>query len=282
MEKLFGVIGDPIGHSLSPAMHNAVFASLNMKAHYHPFHIKKESLGKSVAGMKELGVAGFNVTVPHKTSIIEFLDEVDPLAEAIGAVNTVVNENGRLKGCNTDGLGFIEALKTEWKQELGNENVLIIGAGGAAKAIYYTLASLGIKHITIANRNIENGKALISRCPFEVKSNVLNLEDASLILNEFTLVIQTTPIGMSPFIEHMPLDISNLRSGTFVSDIIYNPFETRFLAEAKSKGALTQNGLGMFINQGAVAFKLWTGVQPDTKLMKKVVLDLLGGSYANR
>ncbi|RDI44040.1 shikimate dehydrogenase [Falsibacillus pallidus] len=282
MEKLFGVIGDPIGHSLSPAMHNAVFASLNMKAHYHPFHIKKESLGKSVSGMKELGIAGFNVTVPHKSSIIEFLDEIDPLAEAIGAVNTVVNEKGRLKGYNTDGLGFVEALKSEWKQDLSNEDVLIIGAGGAAKAIYYTLASLGIKHISIANRNIENGKALISRCPFEVTSNVWSLEEASFILNEFSLVIQTTPIGMAPSTEQTPLDSSKLRKDAFVSDIIYNPFETKFLSAAKSQGALIQNGLGMFVNQGAVAFKLWTGIQPDTKLMKKVVLDLLGGSYANR
>ncbi|WP_203361678.1 shikimate dehydrogenase [Bacillus sp. REN10] len=277
MKKLFGVIGDPIAHSMSPVMHNSAFNALKFDGYYHPFHIKPTDLADGVKGMRAIGVEGFNVTIPHKTAIIPLLDKVDPLAEAIGAVNTVVREHDQWVGYNTDGLGYVRALREEYPGALEEQHVLIIGAGGAARAIFYTLASEGVSRITLANRTLEKAKAMIESCPYSVEGTVLSLEEAEKKLREYDVIIQTTSIGMSPQVENIPMALDHLNPKAFVSDIIYNPLETKLLQEAKKQGAYTQNGLKMFVYQGALAFEKWTGVFPDVQEMEKVVLQQLGG-----
>lgn len=276
MKKLFGVIGDPISHSMSPVMHNDLFMVYGIDAHYHPFHVKRGDLGAAVQGLKAINCSGFNVTVPHKTEIMTFLDEIDPLAEAIGAVNTVVHEEGKLIGYNTDGHGFLEGLKRKFTVS-DSTKVLIIGAGGAAKAIFYSMAHAGVKHIDFCNRTAEKAAQLIESCPFTVQSNIYTREEAEKRLSSYNLIIQTTSVGMSPNIDDSPLSLENLGTGAFVSDIIYNPLETAILRDAKRRGAGTQNGLDMFVFQGALAFEKWTGIFPDTVRMKQNVMKHLGG-----
>ncbi len=276
MKKLFGVIGDPIGHSMSPEMHNNLFDFYGIDAVYLPFHVSKQNLEAAVKGLKALGVSGFNVTIPHKTTIMDFLDQIDPLAKAIGAVNTVQNENGCLTGYNTDGPGFVKGLES-MGADLGSRSALIIGAGGASRAIYFSMAQAGIKQIDLYNRTADRAEELVRTCPFKVRSKVLDRETAEKSLHEYQLIVQTTSIGMFPNLEGLPLSLDQLSRGTIVSDIIYNPLKTKFLEEASKKGAKIQNGVGMFVFQGALAFEKWTGIFPDTETMRRNVLRNFGG-----
>jgi len=272
--KLFGVIGDPIAHSMSPLMHNELFKKHQIDAHYQPLLVKKADLEAAIKGLKAVGIAGFNVTIPHKESIIPFLDRVDPLAAAIGAVNTVVNENGELVGYNTDGSGYVKGLM---EKITNDKRVLIIGAGGAARGLYFTLASSGVENLDICYRTKQKAEAILDDCPYSVQSKLVDKNEAENSLAEYDLIIQTTPIGMAPHLDELPLSLHNLREKTLVSDIIYNPLETRFLYEAKHKGAIIQNGINMFVYQGALAFEKWTGIFPNTVQMKENVLKQLGG-----
>lgn len=278
MKKIYGVIGDPIGHSMSPDIHNDAFNKENIQAVYHHFHVKPESLTEAVKGMKALGVSGFNITIPHKTTVIPLLDEVDELALAIGAVNTVFNENGRFIGYNTDGTGFYRSLCDEISGDIKAKKTLVIGAGGAARAIYFTLVKEGVKQVDIANRTKEKAAHLVSDCPYDKESKALTIAEAEQSLSQYDLIIQTTSCGMSPEVDYTPMKLDQLKAGALVSDIIYNPLQTQFLGEAKEKGADTLHGLGMFVNQAAFAFEIWTGVMPDTMRMTDIVLNKLGGN----
>lgn len=276
MKKLFAVLGNPIGHSMSPVMINDLFSFYNIDAAYLPFQVKEVDLHDAVKGLKALGVSGFNVTVPHKSKIIPFLDGIDELAANIGAVNTVVNENGQLIGYNTDGPGFLKGLNA-FLPKITDQKVLIIGAGGAARAIYLTLAKENPLVLNIANRTIEKAWELIKECPYSVFSSACSFEEASESLGEYDLVIQTTLIGMSPKINEQPFPLNKIRNQTVFCDIIYNPLETQFLQEARLNGASIQNGIDMFVYQGALAFEKWTGIFPDVERMRDNVLKQLGG-----
>ncbi|GKU81344.1 shikimate dehydrogenase [Niallia sp. NCCP-28] len=276
--KKYVVIGDPIAHSMSPVMHNDLFHFYQIEAQYDLFHIKKGMLKEGLSQLKEMGIAGFNITVPHKSDIIPFLDELDPLSQAIGAVNTVVNENGKWVGYNTDGYGYVRGLLT-LLPVLTDKKVMMIGAGGAARAIYFTLAHEKVQKIDIVNRTLEKAENLKKACPYSVETEVLNLQSAKEKCGEYDLIIQTTSIGMSPYIKEQPISLENLNSNSLVSDIIYNPLETKLLYDAKMKGAIVQNGLEMFVFQGALAFEKWTGIFPDTERMKRNVLKQLGGNF---
>jgi shikimate dehydrogenase len=203
---------------------------------------------------------------------------VDELALAIGAVNTVVNKNGRFIGYNTDGKGFFKSLCDEISGDIKAKKTLVIGAGGAARAIYFTLVKEGVKQVDIANRTKERAAQLVSDCPYDKVSKALSIIEAEESLSQYDLIIQTTSSGMSPELDHSPLKVDQLKTGAIVSDIIYNPLQTKLLLEAREKGAETQNGLGMFINQAALAFEIWTGVMPDTARMTEIVLNKLGGN----
>ncbi|MFB6469383.1 shikimate dehydrogenase [Cytobacillus sp. Hz8] len=276
MKDLYAVIGDPIAHSMSPIMHNHLFQFYGVDAHYHAFKVETENLKAAINGFKAIGIAGFNVTVPHKMKIIPFLDEIDPLAREIGAVNTVVNRDGKFIGYNTDGSGYLKGLSSVYDIQK-DLSVLLIGAGGAARGIYFTMAQSGVEHIDITNRTVEKAEQLIEECPYAVQSNAVPLKEAEADLSQYDLVIQTTSIGMSPYMDRSPISLQNLCSNAFVSDIIYNPLTTKILHQAKEKGAKIQNGLDMFVFQGALAFEKWTGIFPDTDRMKNTVLTQLGG-----
>ncbi|WJV31552.1 shikimate dehydrogenase [Rossellomorea sp. AcN35-11] len=267
---------------MSPLMHNSAFRECGIDASYVKFHVKKEELSEAIGGIKALGIKGVNVTVPHKEHVMPLLDEIDPLAEAIGAVNTIVNENGKLIGYNTDGLGFVEGLKNIAGDNLENKTMLVIGAGGAARAIYYSLASLGVKQVDVTNRTAQRAEKMIEGCSFNIDSDFLPLQSAESMLNQYDVIIQTTSMGMYPRVEEVPLKIPHLKMGSIVSDIIYNPLETELLKQAKQKGALTQNGLDMFVYQGALSFEKWTGIFPSYSTMKNTVLQQLGGQHVNR
>ena len=277
MNQIFGVIGYPIAHSMSPDMHNDSFEHLGIQATYLPFAVRPEDLQDAVKGMKAIGIQGFNVTIPHKTDIMPLLDKIDSLAAEIGAVNTVKLEGGEYVGYNTDGLGFVKGIKEHLQSSLADQKVLIVGAGGAARGIYYSLLQEGARHVDIANRTISKGEQLIDGKTSDTKSVVLSIAEAERILSEYTLIINTTSIGMHPNVNESPLSLKNMRPQVLVSDIIYNPLQTKLLKEAENKGAFIQNGIPMFVHQGALAFQLWTGKQPDIERMRKIVLTKLGG-----
>lgn len=275
--KLYGVIGNPIGHSLSPDMHNDAFSSMQIDAHYHAFRIEEDKLLDAVKGFRAMEISGFNVTIPHKVAIMEHLDSVDELAKQIGAVNTVINQNGKLIGYNTDGAGYVRALESIVSGSLMNKRVLLLGAGGACRAIFFTLASKGITKIDIANRTVSRAEDLIKSCKYHTFSHAVTMEEAFQQEHTYDIIVNTTSVGMYPNVDETPLSIRHLREGAIVSDIIYNPRETMFLTEAKRAGAIVQNGIDMFVYQGALAFQLWTGTWPNVERMKKLVIAKLGG-----
>lgn len=278
MEKVYGVIGSPISHSMSPMMHNDIFEHYKLNARYHAFHVEQGQVKAAIEGIRALGVSGINVTIPHKLEVIDYLDEIEEVTKNIGAVNTIVNENGKLVGYNTDGNGFIRSLyRVISNEELRSSNVLIIGAGGAARGIFISLAAMGVKRIDIVNRTVDRAKAIIDDCKFEVDSHALAFAHAESDLGKYKVIINTTSVGMHPKVDDVPLRLENLAPKTIVSDIIYNPFETKLLREAGKRGAITQNGIGMFVYQGALAFEKWTGIFPDTDRMERLVTKLLGG-----
>ncbi|WP_342505255.1 shikimate dehydrogenase [Sporosarcina sp. FSL K6-2383] len=275
MKKWYAVLGDPVAQSMSPAMHDAWFADNDIDATYVPIHVTAQEFERVVAGLKHLGCSGWNATVPHKSAIIPFLDELEPSAKLMDAVNTVqVLPDGSLVGSNTDGLGFVRSLEEAYGMQCKGKKVLMIGAGGAARGIAHALHSQGYGPITFTNRTVEKAKQLASGVS---NSAVLSIGEAESSLAEFGLIVQTTTVGMNFAQPGMPLNPKNVIDGAVVADIIYNPLETEFLAEACKRGAQTMNGVGMFVHQGALAFETWTEVRPNTEQMIKKITTILGG-----
>ncbi|MBL0387330.1 shikimate dehydrogenase [Tumebacillus sp. ITR2] len=269
--RLTGLFGHPVAHSKSPQMHNAAFAHLGLQYVYLAFDVLPEQIGAAVRSISALGLRGVNVTIPHKVAVIPYLDELSIAAQRIGAVNTIVNEDGRLIGHNTDGIGYLAALREETGFQAAGRRVLLIGAGGAARAVATQLALDGAEQVTLAVRNVAKAAELLSSLSDITRADAVTLEDISAQVAEYDLVVNTTPVGMHPHVEEMPLDPTLLRPGQWVSDLIYNPRQTRFLQEAQALGCLVSGGLGMFIHQGAEAFRLWTGVSAPTDVMRKTV-----------
>ena len=277
--NLCGVIGDPIEHTMSPAMHNAAFREKGIDYLYAAFRVKKEELGKAIEGMRALNIKGLNVTIPHKVEVIPFLDELDPLAEKIGAVNTIVNQDGVLKGYNTDASGFLQSLLEKGIEPEG-KNVVILGAGGASRAISLILADSNA-NLTILNRLLELGWAIeladrISKVfGREVKALELNRENLAEPLAKADILVNATSVGMSPDIDQTPVDSDLLRPKLVVFDIVYNPIKTRLLREAEAAGAETISGVEMLVWQGALAFEKWTSQKAPVDLMRKETVRLL-------
>jgi shikimate dehydrogenase len=279
--RICGLIGDPIGHSVSPAMHNAAFKQLGLDYLYVPFRVRKEALAAAVAGMKALNVRGFNVTIPHKVAIIPLLDGLSPLAEKIGAVNTVVNDDGDLRGYNTDARGFWEALLERGVEPRG-KNVVILGAGGAARAIAYVLAE-GEARLTVLNRQLEMDWAeeLAGRITddfgMEVRALELSRDNLAAALAGADMLVNATSVGMSPKNGETPVPARLLKPGLVVFDVVYNPVRTRLLEEAGAAGARTVSGIDMLAWQGALAFEKWTGQPAPLDLMRRNALGALEG-----
>lgn len=274
---VYGIIGHPVKHSLSPLMQTAAFKALGIDAVYVPFDVDPENLGEAVNGLRALNVKGFNVTVPHKEGVIEYLDFVDEDAEFLGAVNTVKNEDGQLTGYNTDADGFLQSLIEEGI-ELKGKRITMFGAGGAARAVGYAVLKGGAKFLNVVNRNFSKGKVVGELLGKRGNVLVFPLRENTVatLLKDTDIVINTTSVGMKP--DDPPLfDYSLIPEGLTVVDIIYNPAETPLLKAAKEKGCKTVNGLGMLIHQGAIAFKIWTGKEAPVEVMKKILKEELYG-----
>jgi shikimate dehydrogenase len=269
-----GIIGDPIEHTISPAMHNAAFNQLGLDYVYVPFQVKKEDLDRAIKGIRALNIRGLNVTLPHKVAVIQYLDELDGLVKKIGAVNTIVNDEGILKGYNTDATGFLQTLRERGIEPAGKE-VVILGAGGAAQAISFILAEKGA-NLTIINRTLHKATeyaSVISEV-FRKKVNALKLNRESLIkvLGKTDILVNATSTGMSPNIDETPVTADLIKPTFIVFDIVYNPNKTRLLREAEVAGAETISGLEMLLWQGALAFELWTGVKAPVELMRAEII----------
>ncbi|MBP1961524.1 shikimate dehydrogenase [Paenibacillus aceris] len=268
---LYGVFGDPIRHSRSPIMLNRAFQESEINAVYAAFHVRPEELGDAVRGIRALGYRGVNVTIPHKVEVMQYLDEIDEGARVVGAVNTIVNEAGKLIGYNTDGIGYVRSLKEETGIDLKGKSVLVLGAGGAARGVAYALAKEGAGCIYIANRTKERALELADTISAYTKTIGLGLDEIANVVDEAQFVLNTTSAGMHPNTEELPMPVELLREHHLVSDLIYNPRITRFLREAEAKGARIHGGLGMFIYQGAFAFEYWTGTPAPVAVMRQVV-----------
>jgi len=260
--ELYGIIGNPVRHSLSPMIHNGAFKRLGWNAVYLTFEIK--NLEEALRGIRGLGVRGVSVTHPFKTNVIPFLDKVEGLAKKIGAVNTIVNREGRLIGYNTDCDGALEAL--EEKMDLRKKRVVLLGAGGAARAIGFGLKERNCQMI-MANRSRDRGEALSRelKCHFIPMSSLVKMKAGEL---EADVVINTTSLGMVPRERETPFPKKLLRKRMMVMDIVYEPLQTKLLREAKEKGCLTINGLEMLVRQGVAQFMIWTGKRPDLKQIR--------------
>lgn len=262
------IIGDPVGHSLSPAMHNAAYAAAELAFIMGGAHVSADALPDAIQGMRALRIRGLAVTMPHKVAIMNLLDEVDPIAATIGAVNTVVNDNGKLIGFNTDWLGILRPL--EKRATLRGKKVALLGAGGAAQAALYACTSQGAS-VTIFNRSLDKGAAIAER----FNASVLPLEKAEE-LTTFDIIINTTSVGMAPDVEASPVPESALTKDQIVFETIYAPVRTKLLQMSDRIGAETIPGFDMFLEQGLAQFNLHTGVKAPREEMEKILRSSLG------
>lgn len=265
--QLYGVIGNPVRHSLSPIIHNGIFQRLGLKAVYLAFEV--QNLNKAIEGIRGLGISGLSITIPFKTEIIPLLDELDELATQIQAVNTLQNQGGKLIGFNTDWLGAMQALKE--KSNIRRKKVFLLGAGGAARAIAFGLKKEECE-IFIFNRSAERGEKLAKELGAIYLNKFPSFQD---LRPEF--VINATSIGMAPDADQSPLPISLLQEGMLVMDIVYHPWQTKLLREAKLKGCQTIDGLEMLARQAAAQTEIWTGYKPDIKPIKEDLRKALAG-----
>lgn len=268
------VIGDPIEHTLSPLMHNAAFKHLKLDLVYVAFRVRKEELENAVKGMCSLGIHGLNVTMPHKNAIIKYLDEVDSTAKFIGSVNTVLNNDGKLMGFNTDGLGALKALK-ENQVHLDGKKLLLLGAGGAARAIAFQLAS-EVEELRILNRDGEKAKqlakALREKFNRKIVGDTLSASTIKEQLKDADILVNATSVGMHPNPEQTLVNREWLKPNMAVMDIVYNPVETRLLRDAKSVGAKVVYGTEMLVFQGAASFEIWFNRPAPVEVMRDAVL----------
>jgi shikimate dehydrogenase len=264
--RIAGIFGYPVEHTLSPVMHNAAFEALGLDCCYIPFTVHPDLLSAAVKAVKALNLLGVNVTIPHKEKVMPMLDTIDDEASFIGAVNTIVSSNGQLKGYNTDGRGFMRSL-SESGINVKDRRVLIIGAGGAARAIGYYLAQKA-KAIYIYGRTRERAERLAADLK-KVGENVSTVPDISRSA-DFHVIINATSLGLRED-DPLPLDPALLRREQTVCDLIYR--DTRLLREAAKKDCSTVNGMGMLLWQGVFAFELWTGRKPDVDVMRKALIN---------
>ncbi len=275
--KLLCIIGCPIEHSMSPIMHNAVIKDLNLDYVYLAFNVNPYDLKLAVKALKTLDVKGINVTIPFKEKIIKYLDEINPIGQKIGAVNTIKNEDGYLIGKNTDAEGSKKAILNSG-YAISGRNVLILGAGGAARALSYGLAN-DINKITIINRNKNRAEKLAKELNRNFGIDIKSKKFSTSTLKEETkkadLLINTTPIGMYPNVDITPISAEFFHKDLFVFDVVYNPLETKLLKEAKECGCKTLGGLDMLVYQGVSAFEWWTNEKPNVNIMKSKIIEFI-------
>ncbi|NES42560.1 shikimate dehydrogenase [Moorena sp. SIO2C4] len=279
--KLLGVIGDPVEHSLSPLMHNRAIASLGVDYVYLPLPVKSADLKNAIAGFEAIGLVGFSITIPHKQTIIPLLSEISTVAQGVGAVNTVYRTDQGWIGTNTDIEGFITPLQgynRDWTQT----TVVILGCGGAARAVVVGCAQLGCTEIHVLGRNQEKlGKFQDSwiNSDLAITIHTHAWEQLPELIGQANLLVNATPVGMYPNIEQSPVDqlaMARLPENAIAYDLIYTPNPTQFLLQAKERGAIAIDGLEMLVQQGAAAFKIWLGQTPPVDIMRHALQEKLG------
>ncbi len=277
--KVIGLIGNPVEHSISPYIHNSAFRELNLDYVYVTFKVEKENINKALEGIKGLEIEGLNVTIPHKSRVIEYLDEVQETAEKIGAVNTIKRDGLVLKGFNTDGKGVLKALKKEI-DGVKNKNIILLGAGGAARAIGFTLAEAG-GNLTISNRTDSKAEKLTSEIRNGTSQEVNKIpqkkKELEKVIKDSEILINSTSIGMHPNEGETLVKSDMMHKDLTVMDIVYNPLRTKLLEEAEKAGANTIPGVGMLVHQGAASFKIWTGKDAPVKTMWDAAEEALKG-----
>ena len=294
--KILGVIGDPIEHTFSPAMHNAGLKELGLNYIYLPFHVKPDKLHLAIEGAKSLGIEGLNVTIPHKSNVMKHLDDIDQVASMIGAVNTIqfnYDENNEssnqdneinvtTKGFNTDGYGCVRAIQE--KTDVKDKKVTITGAGGAARAIAFQMANSGISQLSILNRNGSKAESLASdlrtnlaSIGIDINIQAYDLHNLGKELSDSDIFIDTTPIGMYPNVNDKPIASADMmHEDLVVNDIVYTPMETSLIKEAKKANAEVVYGYKMLLYQGIRSFEIWLGQEAPVDVMEKSLLDALG------
>ena len=265
LTRLYAVFGDPVAHSLSPAMHNRAFAHIGENAAYLAFGVK--DIKAAAQAVRTFNMGGASVTIPHKVSVMEYLDEVDKTAQAMGAVNTIINDSGRLIGKNSDCLGAVKAILE--KTAIDGKDVVVLGAGGAARAIVYGVKEQGGK-VTVVNRTPEKGAQLAK----ELGVDFHPLEDLASL--QCQIVVNATSLGMVPHVKNSPVPPSFFKTGMVAMDIVYRPLLTRFLSDARDAGCTTVDGIAMFVYQGASQFEWWTGKEAPVGQMRETVETILG------
>ena len=272
MTKTFAVIGDPIDHSLSPNIHNAAFKTLDLDCTYIGYKIPKGELAAGIESLKTIKIAGFNVTIPHKVEMMKYLDTQDEDCKIIGATNTVSNENGKLNGFNTDMNGFIDPIK-KTNLPIGDSKVLLLGAGGAARAIVAGFAKENADSITIANRTKQNGDILVQFAEnLGINANAISLEEVGDSASEYNYIVNATSIGLKN--ESSPISTKTINEKSIVYDIVYMPMNTDLIKNSKKNGATVIYGYEMLLGQATRSFKIWHGVEAPYEVMKRA---LLGG-----
>jgi len=272
MSNTYAVIGDPIDHSLSPNIHNAAFRHLKLDHTYIAYKIPDGELSAGIEALKAIKIAGFNVTIPHKIEMMKFLDEMDTTCKVIGAVNTVLNEDGKLKGYNTDMIGFLDPIKKK-NLIIKDSQVLLLGAGGAARAIVTAMVKEKAGKITIVNRTLENANKLAEFAK-KIGGNVdtVSMQEANELITNYKFIINSTSIGMRN--EPSPISTENISKDSIVYDIVYQPINTDFIKKSKENGATIIYGYEMLLSQAACSFEIWHKTEAPYDVMKKA---LLGG-----
>ncbi|MBS7529440.1 shikimate dehydrogenase [Hazenella sp. IB182353] len=269
--NVLALIGCPVAHSKSPRMFNTAFQDTQLPYVYLAHHVEPHQLERAVNGLKTLGYEGFNVTIPYKEAMMNLVDELDESAQVIGAINTVVHREGKWIGYNTDGAGYLRSLRESIAIDLNHCKVVMIGAGGAARAVGYALCTHGIQHLTIVNRTVKKANELANQLASRGQTNFLALADAEEVIAQADLIINTTSVGMHPHTKQSPIPIDWIGAHHIVSDLVYNPLHTALLQGAEKKGAKIHTGDGMLLYQAAIAWELWTSRPAPIPVMKKAL-----------
>jgi shikimate dehydrogenase len=277
--ELVGVFGYPVAENPTGVIQEAAFRERGLNWRYLTIEVRPEQLADAMRGLRAFNMRGINLTIPHKVSVIRYLDRLSPEAELIGAVNTVVVQDGLLVGYNTDGKGFLRSVRDDAGIDPRGKRVVFLGAGGAARAMSAELALAGVDHITIVNRTVERGRQMAAHLTEKtgVATGWLAWDHDCVVPPETDILINATSIGLFPHVAETPrVARSSFRPGLLVCDVVPNPPKTAFLAAAALEGATTLDGLGMLVYQGAIAFQMWTGAEPSVPVMRHALEEVFG------